>query len=386
MTSATSSSEAVQRRRIDAGTLLTDRIEALRERLKLAQALVGGAPGFVAAIAAKAKDVDELAGAPAGEFAWPTLAAREDGLKGLFREVLALLQGENRPAFPDASAVVLARSLVAELAGKFPVGAAPAVVPDVDDSFSDFVELIRLRFPAVGVWDVPVVAHEFGHFVAYRLTSWEDGLQRSQAVRTFITNYLGLRNIKHENEQKRWRQWLNEFFADAFATYCMGPCYVSSALLLRFEVSQAHKESTTHPSAAARAAAILETLSEMNRDLSCMYRVAIRALESQWSGLEKFAEPDAERICPIEDAKEVARQLYPVLSNIARSARYETWDNADALQYVLTKPDKRPEGPLSARDLLNAAWLARSRGCDAATVSARTLELWQSRAAGVKRG
>ncbi len=366
---------------MDATSLLVDRLQALRERLNTADAAAGAAPAFAAAIADSRDRLDDaIEGARASEGAWHDLAVWEDKDAALFREVLAYLQAIGRPPLPESGAGRLARGLVAELSAKLPLGVPPVIAPDVGDSYSDFVEIIRLRYPPAGIWDVPVVAHEFGHFAAYRLTTWDDGLQRSQAVRGFISEQLEYKGIKSESERDKWRFWLNELFADAFATYCVGPCYAASALLLRFDVAQAcNGGQQTHPSCAARATAILETLREMNRGEQAPYTTAITVLETQWSDLLGFAEQGN---CKGEWVPEMAYQLYDVVRKVARGAQYDNWSYADeTLQYVLTDPERAPEGSFSACDLLNAAWLARAGGGDPATISARALRLWQERPA-----
>ena len=181
---------------MDATSLLVDRLQALRERLNMADAAAGAAPAFAAAIADRRDRLDDaIRDARASEGAWHDLAVWEEADATLFREVLAYLQAIGHPALPESGAGPLARGLVADLSAKLPLGAPPVIAPDVDDLFSDFVEIIRLRYPPAGIWDVPVVAHEFGHFAAYRLTSWEDGLQRSQAVRGFISEQLDAKRI-----------------------------------------------------------------------------------------------------------------------------------------------------------------------------------------------
>ena len=248
------------------------------------------------------------------------------------------------------------------------------------------MQIIRLRYPAVGIWDVPVVVHELGHFAAYRLTSWDDGLQRSQKVREFIREYLVEKNIAKESEQRQWKRWLNEFFADAFATYCVGPSYAASCLMLRFSVAQAcNNENETHPSSAARAAAILEILSEMSRNQTVPfqeppYRLVVEKLRSRW--LDMLTSSGG--YCEIEWVPAMARRLYQVVSSVALNARYDTWAYADAtLRSVLSDPMKAPEHHFSARDLLNAAWLARASGDDPMVISERALQLWRDQSATV---
>jgi hypothetical protein len=354
---------------MDATSLLKDRLEALLGRLDLAGAAVGAAPGFAGPIAESRDRVKrQLDQACASQGSLRALAIRESADGVLFNEVLAYLHATGGSAFANSGVVSLARGLVGELSAKLSLGVPPVIAPDIGDSFADFVQLIRLRFPPAGVWDVPIVAHEFGHFAAYRLTSWEDGLQRSQTVREFIKNYLAGKNIQSDADQKKWRQWLNEFFADIFATYCIGPCYAASALLLRFDVTEG--DSPTHPSNAARAVAILETLREMDKE---GYRIAITVLTSRWSELLGLAGGNFD----VEPIPEIAYKLFGVVKTIASGARYDGWSCANELQYVLSDPNKAAKTGFEARDLLNAAWLARAGdGADPATINARALELW----------
>src|SRR5215510_13911499 len=101
---------------MDATSLLVDRLQALRERLNMADAAVGAAPAFAAAIADRRDRLDDaIQDAHASEGAWHELAFWEKADAMLFREVLAYLQAIGCPALPESGAGPLARGLVAEL-------------------------------------------------------------------------------------------------------------------------------------------------------------------------------------------------------------------------------------------------------------------------------
>lgn len=329
---------------------------------------------FAAAIADKLKRLDnDIA---RGRADWNSVTACERAYKPLFREALAFLQVRGRDKLDLGGPARLTQALVSELSQACSLG-RPIIAPDVDNSFTEFVQIIRLRFPPVGIWDVPVAAHEFGHFAAYRLTaSPDDGLRRPQAFSEFVTQYLAENNKNLDAEKKKWTFWLNEFFADMFATYVLGPGFAASSLLLRFDIVLAYSEDDPlHPSYADRAAAILYTLQRMDLESKGQFNKALAWLTKQWEGLLCFAATPHE----LAPARELARQLYPVVRKLAPHAQYTNWDFAvKELRFVVGPPYKDPQREFSPRDLLNAAWLAHSYDADAAALSARALQLWEA--------
>jgi hypothetical protein len=364
---------------MDAASLLLDRMRAALDRLHLVHSMVQSWPALSKIVTARCARLDHaISSSRPSADAWHTLADWEQADSAVFRDILAYAFSRGDTAFARSGPATLAAELTAELCQKVRLGEAPFVVPDVDDSFSDCVEVIRFRYPPDGIWDVPIVAHELGHFAAYRLTALEDGMQRPQPVRDFISNYLLDTDRKLDKDQRTWRHWLNECFADAFATYSVGPCYAASSLLLRFDVTRASIETPTHPSNAARAITILETLRQMNRATRrSPYTVVINELQSRWSELLTLADEN----CSVDWARDVALGIYRVLEATAGAARYDSWNHAaETLQHELTRADEVPSCDVSVRDLLNAAWLARARGnVDPNAVSDRAVKLWRSR-------
>jgi hypothetical protein len=364
---------------MDADALLLGRLRALQERLNFAGAAVGTTARFAEVIKDLHRQLDRYiraAAEPEPRFDWRSLSDTEEKCAGIFREVLTFQRRDGGRVLQDDSAAMLARELVRELATALRLGEPPPIAPDVDDSFSDNVESIRLRYPPAGIWDVPVVAHELGHFVAYRLTAVGDGLQRSQPVREFIEGYFRDSDITRSNDQDQWRYWLNEFFADAFAVHCVGPSFAASALLLRFDAARRH--SGTHPSSAARAAAILAGLGAIS-DKEAPYAIVIGRLRALWSQLVKLGGIDPESRGAMEKVRKIALELYPLVQKIAPRAGYRNWSfAADTLRFALTD-DEPVTGAFEVRDLLNAAWLARAARPDVSPedISARAIALWR---------
>jgi hypothetical protein len=359
-------------------TLLRDRLDLLRRRLDFVRtALPAGirvAEDLTIKIDGRQKEVDgHLEFDQADAYKWHSLAKLEDVCKPLFRDALAVLQGN--PGLASGGPATLSESLCDELSAACRLGITPAIVLDMDDSFSDGAQIIRLRFPPADIWDVPVVAHEFGHFAAYRLTgAATDGrLRRPQAVRMAIDDYLRVHNVE-DAEQGKWDDWLNEIFGDIFATYVLGPAFAFSALLLRFDAEQAFTGREKHPSYAARGKAILRTLQLMDTD--GQFELVLNWLTKRWESLLKLAGPGTEPTW----VEEPARSFHAALVQMAGQAQYAGWKCAErTLQYAFNRPYTDPRQEFCPRDLLNGAWLAHiNLGRSLPDVSDRALQMWKS--------
>jgi hypothetical protein len=299
---------------------------------------------------------------------WIEVIAQQKACAAVFGEALAFLRVQ-APCMVDGShGTDIARALVVDLAKACHLD-LPFVVADVTDEFSDYVQIIRVRFPPGGIWDVPVVAHEFGHFAAYRFTLRDRG-ERSQPMTEFVRQYLT--KVNDLTAQKRWRRWLFEFYADAFGVYTLGPSFAASALLSRFDVAGANQSSDEHPSYAARASLILRMLERMDERFGDMHR----QLADLWQEMLASAGVTA---CKDEEFNATA-QLEAVPRTSAPEARYDSWSVADLdLRFAVENPARPPRKPFSVRDLLNAAWRARLAGGDPVLISDRAGELWRLR-------
>ena len=129
-------------------------------------------------------------------------------------------------------------------------------------------EVIRLRFPSWSLWDLPLLAHEFGHLAARATPAFVE-YQREQ------TGSSGM--------EQRGRH-MDEFFADVFATYTLGPAFACDVVLLQFQPAEAYLARGAHPSHQERARVILQTLTEMNRKGAGAFGGALQQLERAWGG------------------------------------------------------------------------------------------------------
>jgi hypothetical protein len=307
---------------------------------------------------------------------WASLLALESACDGLFSESLAFVNRIGVSAI-EPQLGDLAVSVVAETARACGLAEPPLIVPDLSDSYSDFVPMIRLRFPPDGLWDVPVLAHELGHHVAYRLSADAGyGLERRRPMVDLISARMKAAG-GDERQKSKVEHWLNEFFADMFATYVLGFSFAASVLMLRLDLSSPNNAaSATHPSPAARAKAILYAMKRMSKDMADgakdrPFDAPRSWLEARWKalvGAEAPGDPGA-GLTELPFA-----ELYDAICSMAPDALYRGWDKVPKLQNDLQ--GKAAPWPADARDLLNAAWSARTEGDKVDDIEQRTL-LWR---------
>jgi hypothetical protein len=305
------------------------------------------------------RDLGLLAKNQLKQSSWSGLQQREGACAFLFRECLAFLQGaRGRGRDVDTGLCEIADTMLDELSAACELNWCRFTILADEEFFSDQVQIIRLRFPFCGIWDLPVAAHEFGHFAAYRLTVPEGDGRRSPPFKEYIDGYIAENQLRKEEEY-----YLNEYFADAFATYVLGPSYACTSLLLRFGVATALDEMDgRHPSYGKRAWIILDTLNRMNkeRDSEGDFNQVVSVLRDYWISALKSAE-NARELSESDREKlnDISLQLYGILKGGARNARYNRWKIARKLQPALKPDGKKPDGEYEIRDLLNAAWLVR---------------------------
>ncbi len=303
-------------------------------------------------IASKSKELEILQsrtrGATRLEAYWGGFRQLQKECGDLLREVLAFLEGAlMRSAGLDADICRIADALLGELDASTDIRWQRFTIMADRDLFVGMSEIIRISFPEFSVWNLPVAAHEFGHLVA-------EELHRNLGRDPFGE----ILESEGKKPEAHGRQILNEFFADLFATYALGPAFACTATLLRFDVGDAHRRSPTHPTAAERMHLVFKTLEKLNQlHVAGPYSGIIEQLRQLWEGsLDAADQP------PLE--AEVARQLdsrlnqlYELLDNAYSEARYASFSRAWTLaENWQAQPDE-----LTLRDVLNAAWLCRLR-------------------------
>lgn len=201
---------------------------------------------------------------------------------------------------PTMSFSEMAQTLVEDLATRGGKGWAPVLIVGEERLGHSVAEIIRLRFPACDIWHLPFTAHEYGYLVAQirppdLLGQFRAHVQNNvdprhhtenlhppdrscflKAIQRLWDNYYDLKsdeervNFSKVHEQdvialgKQQDTHLCRLFADAFATFFIGPAYVHALLHLRFIPDKTlYEPSAAMPPFADRFVFALETLKWM---------------------------------------------------------------------------------------------------------------------------
>lgn len=235
--------------------------------------------------------------------------------------------------------------------------------------FTETTGLIRLPFPDYGIWNLPISAHELGHYVGPRML---DG-HGASPYHSLLDEKKTENSLKEttarlsEEELEQELSHVKEFFSDLFAVYALGPAYVCSCMLLRFNPGDdevACEDSKTHPSYAKRVQFILDVLEQMDKSEQSTKYCKIRAtLKESWEKNLKVAgrEPCLDK-SDIDRLKFLLSTLYPMVNDYLSTIKYQGWLRALELrdEFMADKDPARLLGPdHTLADVLNAAWLWR---------------------------
>jgi len=197
-------------------------------------------------------------------------------VNSLVNEVVALLLTRLlRERGMDSDAFDVAEALLSELTA---LAAVPTLVlgHSQDREQHDCIHgRADLRFPGSRVWDVPFLAHEFGHHAVAHLPDRRPELRDRRPLRDSVRDRL-----RDQLARQEWplaasaSEHADELVADAVATVCCGPAYVVATLCLRVpEEPEASVPRPSHPAWRDRVAVMRETLNELTRQ-TCLGRYA----------------------------------------------------------------------------------------------------------------
>ncbi len=354
-----------------AAGLLQHRVVALIRRIKAgtrsAQAIepeLRGRVGTRLTTALRLREIEtrELLGAietgTAPVDPWTELYRLQLACDELFEETLSLLEGAAlRAARLDDGYCGIADALLDEIGELTPVAWDSFTVLGTEEIYVRSTRVISVRFPSRSFWDLPVVVHEYGHFAGPAVTV--DG-----GARTVHPLEDQLQRTRRARSDAHW-PWLHEVFADAFATYVLGPAYGLACALDRFDPAAARDGTPTHPPPNLRIAAIVAVLDRQNPDRR--YDHVLHTLRTAWSGATAEA-GTSEPAALTDPYGSWLDDCMTFLTGHLAEARYGTgWWSAQELAHGLggdeygEAPHLVP-GPAAGhrmRDIVNAGWLAR---------------------------
>jgi hypothetical protein len=272
---------------------------------------------------------------------WNDVERERKECGSLLRECLAFVEGVLvRRAGLDNGICVIADALLTEISHASDVPWQRFAIMAETDFFTETTEIIRLRFPEFGVWNLPIVCHEFGHYVAAK-----------------------------EMKPGVMDQILGEYFADLFATYSMGPAYACTCILLNFTPFMG--DSREHPADAKRAFFLLRALEKMNKTEQ-RFGVVIKPLREVWQrnlSAANVEEPEMYVKQNLDSTLDMF--LTSILDPKYNTVRYKGWALADILSSkidsmtsdsVVNSFGEFVAKGVTLRDVLNAAWICRIRG------------------------
>jgi hypothetical protein len=271
-------------------------------------------------------------------------------------EALSLAMGAlTRQAGLDDNACAEADLLVKWLAGRLDRRFARPTMPGDDEAVHRATDVIHRRVPDHGLWDLPVMAHEFGHVAAAGLASWDArGNQVLRPVDSWLDMFHG-----------QQRSQATELFCDVFATYSMGPSYLCALVFHRLSpVADAQASSNdSHPGDPSRIYACQWTLHRMRGsevklhpfDRPCA--LANHAWESMQATAPRSAQLTKDMQADLNT--QLAGCWIAVTTNLSSLAYQWSWIIRDLVSFLESPvaPDM-PDG-FSPADALNAAWLVR---------------------------
>jgi hypothetical protein len=294
------------------------------------------------------------------------------------REILSYIAGNLLRASSlgvgDEGVGATADQLLAELAARTRIEIPPIIGLEFglgSESLSPLIELIRIRFPGSGFWDLPVLAHEFGHYIMGKTPAVPtSGIWKLREVRDRLTRDQqdGLapwhRTSDDHDDESLCRHRAEELVADVFATYALGPAYPQCSIALRVLPTELDRLDSKHPPWRHRVTAMIDTLRTMYRlsPSSDFLDVVTPEVRELWESVASRSGP-ALRSDQKETLQQWADEITHELQHVS-GLMYVGADPFNLLAFRLANgadADEPPSGS-TVTDVLNAAWRWRLDG------------------------
>ncbi len=298
---------------------------------------------------------------------WNHLQKARTECEDIFKEFLSFVGGALiRQSQLDNGVCTIADNLLANLSHRSDIPWTRMTILGEGDFFADMTEIIRLRFPELTIWNLPILGHEFGHFVGRELRKRINDQKQRDFLQELIAQE-GKQNIPRDDKRKE-EDYLYEHLADIFAIYSLGPAFAFTSILLKFNPHQA-QDGKSHPSDIKRVYIILKTLEKMNENDKGDYQPIINQLRVGWQeSLNQLQEETI--ILPNKQEKKIVdllnqrlTKLYAILDQEISNIRYKNqdWLRALRLSKTLTEGNQidLSNQQYNLIDVLNAAWICR---------------------------
>lgn len=249
---------------------------------------------------------------------WKDLQADRKECDAIFEEFIACLGGALiRQNELDNGVCTIADKILADLSFRSDIPWTRMTILGEGDFFADMTEIIRLHFPEFTIWNLPIVGHEFGHFVGRELRK---RIKDRKGQRDFIREIIeqeGKQNST-EDEKKKEEDYLYEHLADIFATYSLGPAFAFTSILLKFNPNQ-NQDGKSHPNNVKRVYIILKTLEKMNtlpgENQGIDYQHLIRQLRESWHVSLNELEESTTTISILGADKKIEKKITQLLND-----------------------------------------------------------------------
>lgn len=342
------------------------------------------------------------------EYAWKSFHETKKTVQRVFTQCLDYIGGiAVRKWCLEEQICLMAETLVDQHLKQGASWGSVAIMGEdrLPDDVAQITQIIRLPFPEWDIWSLPFTAYEFGRWIAGE--KWVEGLhdfmerepQRIQELievanveelinagslessdvldgeikdlesdidelRRFSRGGIDIaERLKEKLDQLK--TYLKEFFADAFATYFLGPAYGYARVCLRLDPMTAFEHGSLE---AQRMGIVLGVLAKMNESVkdsytSGPYEPEIKILKDLWQKTIELTRSDFKAEFEYRKpykawADNLYNQLVGTYSKYGFSA--QDWKAAAAWGQAFLDSKEITEAT-SLPILLNAAWYGRVR-------------------------
>jgi len=287
---------------------------------------------------------------------WGALHNLEDDSERNRKEAAEIALGiAMRAAGLDGGVCALADALIVELCNRASLRWSGMTIIGPEHDYRDLAETIRLRSRVRDIWELPVVAHEFGHFLRLHL------IERDASFGIHDSYYGALKEdakVWTEKEPRLTWNHVQEVFADVCAVHALGPTFARAAVFLVFDPRENSVWKKTHPSYSFRVQVICSALAALHDGTERPFYGIAGELSEAWT--QACALAGSQLAKDDELPRTIVANIWRLLGTTFPRLRYvrgPAFIHADALLRTPHDPALLTKAPIG--EVLDAAWKAR---------------------------